>query len=56
MFNEKSEEALRREIRSRVGDEIKIRLAPVDAIPREANGKFRAVKSRVGRAKRIRRD
>jgi phenylacetate-CoA ligase len=55
-FNEKSEEALRREIRSRVGDEIKIRLAPVDAIPREANGKFRAVKSRVGRAKRVRRD
>lgn len=55
-FKERSENALRQEIRSRVGDEIIIRLLPVDAIPRESNGKFRAVKSRVGRTKRPRRD
>ncbi len=35
-----------KEIRSRLGDEIRIELVRVDAIPREANGKFRAVKSK----------
>ncbi len=42
-----SDKALTREIRSRLGESINIRLVPVDAIPREANGKFRAVKSSV---------
>ena len=42
-----SDQALTREIRSRLGETINIRLLPVDAIPREANGKFRAVKSSV---------
>ena len=48
-FDSGSEATLIREIRSRLGDEIQIDLSFVDEIPREANGKFRAVKSRVGR-------
>jgi len=44
-FGPKDEKGLVREIRSRLGDEIKVRLLPVESIPREANGKFRAVKS-----------
>jgi phenylacetate-CoA ligase len=46
-FGSKDEKGLVHEIRSRLGDDIKIRLLPVEAIPREANGKFRAVKSSV---------
>ena len=46
-FDSSSETSLRREIHSRLGESIEIRLLPVDAIPREANGKFRAVKSSV---------
>lgn len=48
-YDEQSEAALMREIRSRLGEEIHVDLRPVEAIPRESNGKFRAVKSRVGR-------
>jgi len=44
-----SERSLLKEFRSRLGDEIAIRLRYVDAIPREPNGKLRAVKSAVGR-------
>lgn len=40
---------LLRTIRERLGHEINIRIELVNAIPREPNGKFRAVKSRVGR-------
>ncbi len=47
-FDERSERALVKEIRSRLGDEIRVDLRRVDEIPREANGKFRAVKSKVG--------
>lgn len=43
-----SEEALIGEIRRRLGDEIHIDLHKVDSIPRERNGKFRAVKSKIG--------
>ena len=43
-----SERDLLKEIRSRLGDEIRIELRPVDSIPREPNGKFRAVKSKLG--------
>ena len=35
-----------------IGEQIRIELCYVDAIPRESNGKFRAVKSRVGRLRR----
>lgn len=48
-FDTRAQEALRREIRSRLGDAIRIEFHLVDAIPRERNGKFRAVKSSVGR-------
>ena len=44
-FGPKEEKRLLEEIRSRLGDEIEVRLLPVESIPREANGKFRAVKS-----------
>ena len=44
-----SERALLKEFRTRLGDEIAIELRYVDAIPREPNGKLRAVKSAVGR-------
>jgi len=55
-FDGHSEAALESEIRSRVGDQITIRLAEVDSIPRESNGKFRAVKSQVGRVEHRRSD
>jgi len=48
-FDARAERGLRKEIRSRLGDEIRIDLRRVEEIPREANGKFRAVKSTVGR-------
>jgi phenylacetate-CoA ligase len=43
-----AERSLRKEIRSRLGSEIGVTIRLVDAIPREPNGKLRAVKSRVG--------
>ncbi|MEZ4218746.1 MAG: hypothetical protein R3E88_19905 [Myxococcota bacterium] len=48
-YSEASERSVIREIRSRLGSEIGIRIRLVSSIPREPNGKFRAVKSRVGR-------
>lgn len=48
-YTEATERALVRQIRSRLGPEIDIRLELVNSIPREPNGKFRAVKSEVGR-------
>jgi phenylacetate-CoA ligase len=48
-YDEKSERHLLEEFRSRVGSAIEVRLRYVDSIPREPNGKFRAVKSKVGR-------
>ena len=48
-FDERAEQSLRKEIRSRLGDEIQIDIRLLAEIPREENGKFRAVKSRVGR-------
>jgi phenylacetate-CoA ligase len=51
-FDEMSSRRLLKEFRSRLGDEIGIELRFVPSIPREPNGKFRAVKSRVGRLQR----
>ncbi len=48
-YDENSERHLLEEFRSRLGKAIELRLRYVDSIPREANGKFRAVKSKVGR-------
>ena len=48
-YNEASHRSVLREIRSRLGQEIEVRIHLVSSIPREPNGKFRAVKSRVGR-------
>lgn len=48
-YGEASEQELLREVRARLGPEIAIGIRRLAAIPREANGKFRAVKSRVGR-------
>jgi phenylacetate-CoA ligase len=48
-YDAASEQSLLKEFRSRLGDEIGIELRYVDAIAREPNGKFRAVKSAVGR-------
>ncbi len=48
-FGEKDEEKLVMAIREHLGDEIGIDLTRVASIPREANGKFRAVKSEVAR-------
>jgi len=47
-FNENSEQQFLREIRSRLGTNINVRIRYVDTIPREPNGKFRAVKSFIG--------
>ena len=43
------EKALLREVRARLGHEIEVTIEPVRHIPREPNGKLRAVKSRIGR-------
>ena len=43
-----SERHLLKELRSRLGEEIAIDIRVVNSIPREPNGKFRAVKSQVG--------
>ena len=43
-----SERRLRSEIRRRLGDEIGIEIVLMGEIPRERNGKFRAVKSTIG--------
>ena len=48
-YTDISERRLLRAIRSRLGDQIEIRIKPVTNIAREPNGKFRAVKSSVGR-------
>ncbi len=47
-----SERRLLKELRARLGDEIRIDVLRVSSIEREPNGKFRAVKSRVGRISR----
>ncbi|MFT5440985.1 MAG: phenylacetate-CoA ligase [Myxococcota bacterium] len=48
-FEAATEAKLRREIRTRLGSEISIELSRVSAIAREPNGKFRAVKSTIGK-------
>jgi phenylacetate-CoA ligase len=48
-YTENSERSVNREIRSRLGRDIDIRIELVNSIAREPNGKFRAVKSEVGR-------
>jgi len=48
-YTDLSARRLLKEIRSRLGDQIEIRIRSVTNIPREPNGKFRAVKSSVGR-------
>ena len=48
-YTENSERSVTKEIRSRLGQEIDIRIELVNSIAREPNGKFRAVKSEVGR-------
>jgi phenylacetate-CoA ligase len=51
-YTDASERQLRKEIRSRLGDRIGVEIRHVEQIPREPNGKFRAVKSRVGSQRR----
>ncbi len=48
-FGEKDRRSLEREVHSRLGQRIRVDIAQVDSIPREPNGKFRAVKSSVAR-------
>jgi phenylacetate-CoA ligase len=48
-FDEDSVHALRRAIHSRVGKTMGVSVRLVEAIPREPNGKFRAVKSTIAR-------
>jgi len=44
-----SERSLLKEIQARLGNKIRVEIRIVSEIPREPNGKFRAVKSQVGR-------
>ena len=46
-FGPREEQALEREFRARLGNEIEIVYERTDAIPRLPNGKFRAVVSEV---------
>ncbi|UCE86690.1 MAG: phenylacetate--CoA ligase family protein [Deltaproteobacteria bacterium] len=48
-YGDDSRERLLAQIRSRLGDDIGVTIRRVEAIAREPNGKFRAVKSRPGR-------
>jgi phenylacetate-CoA ligase len=48
-YSEASQRSVLRSIRSRLGNDIQVRIQLVSSIPREPNGKFRAVKSKVGR-------
>jgi len=48
-FDDLAKRNLLAEIRKRLGEEIHVDLRTVDVIPRERNGKFRAVKSSIGR-------
>jgi len=48
-FSSQSQKHLLSELRGRLGNEIHIDVRLVDGIPREPNGKLRAVKSTVGR-------
>lgn len=48
-FEAATEVKIRREIRTRLGSEISIKLSRVSEIAREPNGKFRAVKSTIGK-------
>src|SRR5262249_45715865 len=48
-YTEASTLVLLKEARARLGHEIEISIRMVDRIAREPNGKFRAVKSKVGR-------
>jgi phenylacetate-CoA ligase len=47
-YGDADDASLRHEIQLRLGSEIHIDVHRVETIPRERNGKFRAVKSRVG--------
>ncbi len=48
-YSAASQKRLLAALRERLGDDIRIEVRLCDAIPREQNGKFRAVKSRIGR-------
>jgi phenylacetate-CoA ligase len=48
-YSAASQRKLVQELRARLGEEIRIDLRITDHIPREENGKFRAVKSRIGK-------
>ena len=50
-FSDESRNRLVRDFKARVGDEMEIDIKIVDEIPREANGKFRAVRSSLARHK-----
>jgi phenylacetate-CoA ligase len=52
-YSEATEAEIERDFRQRLGDSIRIVIRKVDGIPRESNGKFRAVKSAVGRVDRV---
>jgi phenylacetate-CoA ligase len=47
-YDQTAERQLLSAIRARLGEEIDVEIALVGEIPREANGKFRAVKSAIG--------
>ncbi len=49
-YSAASQKRLLAEVRARLGDEMRIDVRLCEEIPREPNGKFRAVKSRFGRA------
>jgi phenylacetate-CoA ligase len=49
MFTPKDEDTVRGRMQTRLGPEVRVDFARLDAIPREPNGKFRAVISRVQR-------
>ena len=50
-YDESSEQRILKELRARLAEEITIEFRQVSAIAREPNGKFRAVKSRVGQVR-----
>ncbi len=48
-WSQREEEGLLREFHARLGDSVAIAIKPTNRIPREPNGKFRLVKSYIGK-------
>jgi phenylacetate-CoA ligase len=54
LFSETDTESIKTRLATRLGSELKVEVQTVDSIPREPNGKFRMVISRISRGQSLR--